>query len=344
MIALDSAHVSLALGCPTLLVARMSSGDERTRHRGISHHTLTVLDLLLEPVTVALPAGMRSPVGADLRRVGLGAVFGGAMPQPAGRGPARRSAIDRRAASAHHPPRLAPRDGRPAGVRRQRPAGRDDGPRAGRGPAVLRRRARRRERARAARRPSWIGQADARRAARGMSGAFEPLGGETVYRGRLVDVRIERFRHADGEEVSREIVRHRGAVGSWRYDARAGVARAPAARGGRRARPAGDPRRAPGRGRRAAAGRRRSASSPRRSAAARAAGSRSSPTTRAPASPTSACTCSARATCIRRRRTATRTSASRSCLAAGRAAGGDRGVPRREDADRPAVARAPAEP
>jgi Protein of unknown function (DUF3866) len=79
MVALDSAHVALALGCRTLLVARMSSSDDRTRHRGISHHTLTVLDLLLEPVTVALPAGMRSPVGADLR-AGLGAVFGGAMP------------------------------------------------------------------------------------------------------------------------------------------------------------------------------------------------------------------------------------------------------------------------
>jgi len=79
MSALDSAHAALALGCSTLLVARMSSGDLRARHRGISHHTLTVLDLLLEPVTVALPAGMRSPVGADLR-AGLGAVFGGAMP------------------------------------------------------------------------------------------------------------------------------------------------------------------------------------------------------------------------------------------------------------------------
>jgi Protein of unknown function (DUF3866) len=83
MFALDSAHASLALGCPTLLVARMSSGDDRARHRGISHHTLTVLDLLLEPVTVALPAGMRSPVGADLR-AGLGAVFGGAMPSRPG--------------------------------------------------------------------------------------------------------------------------------------------------------------------------------------------------------------------------------------------------------------------
>jgi hypothetical protein len=82
MSALDSAHAALALGCPTLLVARMSSGDERERHRGISHHTLTVLDLLLEPVTVALPAGMRSPVGSDLR-AGLGSVFGGAMARPA---------------------------------------------------------------------------------------------------------------------------------------------------------------------------------------------------------------------------------------------------------------------
>jgi Protein of unknown function (DUF3866) len=76
MCALDSAHAALSLGAPTLLVARMSSGDQRERHRGISHHTLTVLDLLLEPVTVALPAGMRSPVGADLR-AGLGPVFGG---------------------------------------------------------------------------------------------------------------------------------------------------------------------------------------------------------------------------------------------------------------------------
>jgi hypothetical protein len=75
MAALDSAHAALALGAQTLLVARMSCGDSRERHRGISHHTLIVLDLLLEPVAVALPAGMRSPVGAELR-AGLGAVFG----------------------------------------------------------------------------------------------------------------------------------------------------------------------------------------------------------------------------------------------------------------------------
>jgi 8-oxo-dGTP pyrophosphatase MutT (NUDIX family) len=39
------------------------------------------------------------------------------------------------------------------------------------------------------------------------------LDGESVYQGRLVDVRVERFRHDDGETVEREIVRHRGAVG-----------------------------------------------------------------------------------------------------------------------------------
>jgi hypothetical protein len=75
MAALGSAHVALSLGCHTVLVPRISFSDKRERHRGISHHTLTVLELLLEPVTVALPAGMRSPVGAELR-AGLGAVFG----------------------------------------------------------------------------------------------------------------------------------------------------------------------------------------------------------------------------------------------------------------------------
>lgn len=97
MAALDSAHAALALGAPTLLVARMSSADSRARHRGISHHTLTVLDLLLEPVTVALPAGLRSPVGADLR-AGLGAVFG----VPAASRPQLELDVDRPARVARH--------------------------------------------------------------------------------------------------------------------------------------------------------------------------------------------------------------------------------------------------
>lgn len=57
LVALDSAHAALALGRPTLLAARMSDSDPRERHRGISHHTRTVLDLLLAPVVVALPTG-----------------------------------------------------------------------------------------------------------------------------------------------------------------------------------------------------------------------------------------------------------------------------------------------
>jgi Protein of unknown function (DUF3866) len=109
MSALDSAHVALALGCPTLLVARMSSGDERPRHRGISHHTLTVLDLLIEPVTVALPGGLRSPVGADLR-AGLGAVFGGAMPSQPSR---ERRAL---AIEVERPARIARHDWRRASI------------------------------------------------------------------------------------------------------------------------------------------------------------------------------------------------------------------------------------
>jgi hypothetical protein len=55
--ALDSAHTALALGCRALLVARMSGTDLRARHHGLSHHTRTVLELLLAPVAVAIPEG-----------------------------------------------------------------------------------------------------------------------------------------------------------------------------------------------------------------------------------------------------------------------------------------------
>ena len=55
--ALDSAHAALALGCEVVLGARMSSGDPRPRHHGLSHHARTVLELLLAPVTVPVPPG-----------------------------------------------------------------------------------------------------------------------------------------------------------------------------------------------------------------------------------------------------------------------------------------------
>ncbi len=207
MVALDSAHVSLALGCQTLLVARMSTSDDRVRHRGISHHTLTVLDLLLEPVSVALPAGMRSPVGADLR-AGLGAVFGGSG--------SSRPAL---ALDVERPVRITRHDWRRASVDLPAFAASGLADRTmGRGPAED---------------PLFFGAALAGGTAlaaladseeTGADGAssspraFQALGGETVYDGRLVSVRSERFRHADGEEVEREIVRHRGAVAVVAHD------------------------------------------------------------------------------------------------------------------------------
>ena len=123
----------------------MSSSDERARHRGISHHTLTVLDLLLEPVTVALPAGMRSPVGTDLR-AGLGAVFGGVSPSvrsaPGAVARVERADVERPARITRHDWRRAAVD-LPAYAASGLPS-RDDGARPGGGPAVLRRGAGRR--------------------------------------------------------------------------------------------------------------------------------------------------------------------------------------------------------
>jgi hypothetical protein len=55
--ALENAHASLALGATTVVVPRMSSGDPRPRHQGLSHHTQTVLEMLLRPALVALPPG-----------------------------------------------------------------------------------------------------------------------------------------------------------------------------------------------------------------------------------------------------------------------------------------------
>ena len=55
MAALDSAHAALALGLETLVAPRMSSADPRQRHRGLSHHTETVLRMLLGSVRVPAP-------------------------------------------------------------------------------------------------------------------------------------------------------------------------------------------------------------------------------------------------------------------------------------------------
>ena len=54
--ALDTAHASLALGLPTLLSPRLSTSDPRERHKPVSHHTLTVLKMLLAGVEIPVPS------------------------------------------------------------------------------------------------------------------------------------------------------------------------------------------------------------------------------------------------------------------------------------------------
>ena len=51
-----------------------------------------------------------------------------------------------------------------------------------------------------------------------MSSEFEPVGAETKYEGKIFTVCEETFRHEDGEESTREIVRHTGAVGVVCHD------------------------------------------------------------------------------------------------------------------------------
>jgi len=71
MAALDTAHAALALGLPTLISPRLSSADPRERHCGVSHHTRTVLDLLLAPVEIAIPEGEEEIAAAlDLAAAG----------------------------------------------------------------------------------------------------------------------------------------------------------------------------------------------------------------------------------------------------------------------------------
>ncbi|MGA9634901.1 MAG: DUF3866 family protein, partial [Solirubrobacterales bacterium] len=59
--ALDTAHTSLILGLETLVAPRMSSADPRPRHGGLSHHTASVLRMLLGNVRVPAPARQPAP-------------------------------------------------------------------------------------------------------------------------------------------------------------------------------------------------------------------------------------------------------------------------------------------
>jgi len=66
--AADAANTAAALGGAPVLAVRVSSGDERERHRGVSHHTRAVVDLCLGEVAIAWPAGLDAPGWLDKRR------------------------------------------------------------------------------------------------------------------------------------------------------------------------------------------------------------------------------------------------------------------------------------
>jgi hypothetical protein len=66
MAAADAIGASLAMGGRAVLALRISEGDLRDRHRGVSHHSRAVLELSLGEYAVAWPAGCPSddPVAA----------------------------------------------------------------------------------------------------------------------------------------------------------------------------------------------------------------------------------------------------------------------------------------
>ena len=66
--AADAANAASALGGSPVLAARVSSADERERHRGVSHHTEAVLALCAGRVIVAWPAGHEAPDWVEPRQ------------------------------------------------------------------------------------------------------------------------------------------------------------------------------------------------------------------------------------------------------------------------------------
>jgi hypothetical protein len=72
MVALDSGHAALSLGMPTLISPRLSSADPRQRHRGLSHHTRTVLELLLAAADVAVPTQAEEEIVDSLEEARVG--------------------------------------------------------------------------------------------------------------------------------------------------------------------------------------------------------------------------------------------------------------------------------
>jgi hypothetical protein len=65
--AAEAANAAGALGGSAVLAVRVSYGDPRERHRGVSHHTRAVIELCLGPVAVAWPHGLEAPEWLESR-------------------------------------------------------------------------------------------------------------------------------------------------------------------------------------------------------------------------------------------------------------------------------------
>ncbi len=65
----DAANAASALGGAPIVAPRVSFGDERERHQGVSHHTRSALELCLGEVRVAWPHGLERPDGLDVVEV-----------------------------------------------------------------------------------------------------------------------------------------------------------------------------------------------------------------------------------------------------------------------------------
>jgi hypothetical protein len=65
--AAEAANVTAALGGAPVLAVRASEGDERDRHRGVSHHARAALELCLGQVAIAWPEGWEAPAWLEPR-------------------------------------------------------------------------------------------------------------------------------------------------------------------------------------------------------------------------------------------------------------------------------------
>jgi hypothetical protein len=65
----EAANAAVALGGRAVIAPRVSFGDPRERHRGLSHHTRAALRLCLAEVAVAWPQGLEPPDGVEVEIV-----------------------------------------------------------------------------------------------------------------------------------------------------------------------------------------------------------------------------------------------------------------------------------